>query len=239
MIKKVSITISFPQGANFIDGINEIIYRRFINFVKDISCICIDCRCKECNEKEICKYFKLTGRNFSDYSGIIIKNDFFDKRNYSCNEQKKFVFYFVGEMGKYTEYITIFFEQMNQMILNNLFYLKEINTESLDSAFLKCNGLRIKTPIVSKDFIQEYNQQITYYNQFYKTDFSLIDGEAKIEFEQKIELTPFKAKTKNVSINGYVGNIRFKQPILLDKRLLEIGIGKFNFIGGGLIEIES
>ena len=45
---------------------------------------------------------------------------------------------------------------------------------------------------------------------------------------------PVSFRTKKISVDGFVGKINI--PSTLNTDFLEIGMGKYNFLGGGQIE---
>lgn len=107
-MNKIRVLISFPMGANFIGSIQINIYRRLIAFIKNLMCFNTQSKCKDCSKSKQCRYYQMTGENFSYYPGLIIRNNLFDKKHYKENEQKEFIFYFVGNNKIYKDYIEIF-----------------------------------------------------------------------------------------------------------------------------------
>lgn len=239
MIKKVDVIVSFPQGAYFDEHISMKIYQSLLNFIKNISCICSDVRCIDCEEKNMCKYYMISGSNYCFYPGITMDIDLFEKRQYCYNEQKKFSFFLIGNQERFADYISLFFDNMQQMMFGNFFYLKEIKMEVLKKVFIQCNQLGVKSPILNHSFIDEYNFMVQYYNEKYETHFLEIMAHEKAENVKLVSIQPLKIKTHKSNHNGIVGTFIFSESILLDKRLLSIGIGKYNYFGGGRVEIKD
>lgn len=239
MIKKVDVFVSFPQGAVFTTNVSTYLYMIFMNFVKTVSCICPDEKCITCTDKEICRYNSLSGQNFSNYPGIILKQPIFEKKEYRKNEQKKFTFYMVGNQEKYAEYILLFFEQLHQQMQHQFFYLKETKSSYVQDGEVVCSSLRIKTPIAKPKFIHEYNEMVQNYNKMYETEFECIHADETWMNMKEVQLIPFKVKTTRKYGKGYIGMVSFSHCITLNKNLVELGIGCFNYQGGGEIEIEN
>ena len=71
----------------------------------------------------------------------------------------------------------------------------------------------------------------------YKTCFKLLNDSVEPLNIRSVQWSPIKLKTRNIKINGYIYNIQINEEI--DETLLKIGIGKYNFLGGGHIEIKT
>lgn len=236
-MNKIRVLISFPMGANFIGSIQINIYRRLIAFIKNLMCFNTQSKCKDCSKSKQCRYYQMTGENFSYYPGLIIRNNLFDKKHYKENEQKEFIFYFVGNNKIYKDYIEIFFDQLNQNLFGNFFYLNSIDIEELKPSYTKNCTLIITTPIDSSNFKSSYNQMILYYNAIYDTHFELLKEYVDSSNQQSIQWSPIKLKTRMIRPNGYIYTAHINEKI--DTSLFEIGIGKYNYIGGGHIEIKT
>lgn len=239
MIRKVSVVISFPFGAAFTEGISKSIYTRFLAFIKDLSCLCVNTKCIECDVCSNCKYYKITGNNFSKYPAVFIRFDLFEKKIYAKNELKSFDFYLIGNNSKFQDYISLFFENLHQNLSGSFFYLKEVKVTDLEESFASTAKVKLLTPIEKSSFIDSYNEMIQYYNDNYSTSFLLISAEEQITEEREVTLPIFSVSTRKITGKGKIQNIFFSNEIVLDERLLLLGIGKFNFMGGGQVEIEN
>lgn len=235
MIKQIDVVISFPLGASFTGNLNIDVYRRLIAFIKDLMCFNIQTKCKDCIKNKQCRYYQMVGNNFSDYPGILIKNNLFDKRHFKQGEQKEFTFYFIGNNEMYLDYVELFFDQLNQLLFQNMFYLNSIQIKELENRKVKINGY-CSTPIEIEDFNASYNKMVLFYNAVYETSFDLMIGNNLLQNIRKISWDPIKLKTRKIYVKGYVGKISLEN---VDERLLNIGIGKYNYLGGGYIEIEN
>lgn len=235
MIKKVSVLITFPLGASFVGNVNVDVYRSITRFIHHLMCFNTLSKCRDCTKKEQCRYYQLTGNNFTDYPGILIHSDLFDKKHYKKGEQKEFHFYFVGNNVAYVDYVELFFEQLHQSLFHNPFYFNSVNATDLDNKQLEKIKCRCMTPIEKESVSDSYNQMVSFYNASYQTDFKSID-ECNLTNVRNILWDPINLKTRRIEVKGYIGNIYLNH---VNSSLLEIGIGKYNFIGGGQIAVED
>lgn len=234
MIKKVEVLLSFPLGARFTDNLDVSVYRQFINFIHQLSCFNSLSKCKDCRNKNECRYYSITGNNLTQYPGILVKSDLFSKTLFKSNEQKIFTFYFVGNNEVFSEYVSLYFTNLNQRLFGNFFYLKEISNIQLNSEERTLQSFSLYSPVESINFSKVYNEMGTFYNRNYGTDYKLIGDDIHLIQTRQIEWVPVSFRTKKISVDGFVGKINI--PIPLNTDFLEIGIGKYNFIGGGQIE---
>lgn len=237
MIKQEKVICTFPMGADFIGNVQIDIYRRLIGFVKDLMCFNLNSKCDNCCKNRQCRYYQMTGENFTNYPGILIKNDLFMKKHYIENEQIEFEFFFIGNNDIYKDYVQLFFEQLNQNMFGNFFYLNLIDIKTVNEKGKLMNNFLITTPIELLDFKLAYNRMSLYYNAKYNTHFSLLKNKTVISNEKLISWTPICLKTKKIRVNGYVYKIEMTEEI--DQSLLAVGVGMFNFLGGGHIEAET
>ena len=237
MIEKVKVVVTFPIGANFVGNVHVDVYRRLIGFIKDLMCFNPTSKCMNCPKKEQCRYYQMTGENFSFYPGLLIQNNLFEKKRYKENEQKEFVFYFVGNNKIYKDYVSLFFEQLRQNLFGNFFYLNQVSSMQLEKERITLKRTLISTPVENKDFNYSYNQMALYYNKKYNTEFLSLVSDVEVHNVRRVQWNPIRLKTRTIKVNGYVYKVEIDEEI--DKQLLEIGIGKYNFIGGGHIEIKT
>ena len=234
MIKKVEVLVSFPVKAKFYGNLDQLVYHNFIVFIKKLTCFNINARCKECDMRKDCFYYKLSGENNHEYPGIIMKTNFFSSKTILSNEDKIFDFYFLGDCQMFTEYVSLYFTNLNQMLFGNFFYLKNITESFLSEEYIDCNILKVSTFIESTSFTSTYNNMIHYYNQAYNTSFKEIEETIDLQDYRKIQIIKDYGNGKKSVKQGYVGNVN--KRIKIPQYLLEIGIGKYNSFGGGHLE---
>lgn len=230
----IKITLSFPLGALFYSDPLLYTYRLFLNMIRKLSCPYARRKCKEC-KSSLCQYYKITGENFEGYPGIFFKRQMFTKRLYKENEEITFEILLIGNNQQYDQYIYLFFkEYLNYRIINFPFLIKDIIKLDFDSHLIYADKLRIITIIENKDFKESYNQMIHYYNSHYECGYVPI-GAYDISDLKKVKEDVYKVNTKIIAPNGYVYDVCFKSR--LPSEFVKIGIGKYNFIGGGSVEI--
>lgn len=237
MIQKVEVLISFPMGAQFRDNLNISVYRELIRFVHDLSCFNANTKCNECPFCNECRYYSMTGENFRFYPGILVHNNMFEKKTFKQNEQKKFEFYFIGNNSSFSDYVDLLFSKLNQNLYGNFFYLKSIEKTDLDSENVELKHMHFSTLVEYLNISNIYNQMIAYYNERFNTSYVPISDGLVLENHRFIEELPVFLKTKRLFIKGYVGDVT--SPVIINKDFLEIGIGKFNCVGGGHIENKA
>lgn len=237
MIKQVDISLAFPLGAYFGKNLVLEVYRQLMNFIYSLSCMCIDCKCNECIMQTSCRYFHLSGHNFTGYPGIIIKNDIFNQSKFNKNDEMKFTFYVIGDCADLIAFIDIFFhDYLNQKICGQFFQLKEAKTTEIESKTVCFKHLFIKTPVEGVDFKLIYNSMVEFYNQEYKTNFNKINNCGKLSNPMRISSELVYFKTRFIRQNGYIGEVNFENEVELESELTLIGFGKYNYIGGGSFE---
>lgn len=237
MIKQVKVVLTFPMGANFVGNVQIDIYRRLIGFIKDLMCFNLNSKCDDCCKNKQCRYYQMTGENFSNYPGILVKNNLFIKKHYLQNERMEFSFYFIGNNDIYKDYVQLFFEQLNQNLFGNFFYLNSIYVENVCDNDELVNEFSITTPVELLNFKLAYNRMVLCYNAKYNTDFCLLKNNVMVINDREIQWTPIRLKTRTIKVKGFVYTCKMDEK--MNQGLLVTGVGKFNCVGGGHIEIKT
>ncbi len=236
-VNKIEIELTFPNGAHFYNNIHMIVYKQLMKFIHQLNCISPVTKCNECQLSSNCRYYHCTGENFKYYPCIIIHNDTFTKSIYKKQENIVFKFYTIGNGKLYIDYIIMFFQSyLNQILAQNMFYIKDIRQEVLDNRYIFIRNMRIYFVVENIQFMEVYNHMIQYYNDKYDCDFQLIKGQYCIDNNKHVSLEPLFLKTKKIIPKGYIYQIHFDTEIQILQFLKETGIGKYNFIGGGYFE---
>lgn len=237
MIKKINICLAFPLGAYFGGNVVLEVYRQLMNFVYSLSCISVNTKCKDCTMQKFCRYFHISGHNFARYPGIIVNNEIFNKSRFNKNEEIYFTFYVIGDCEAYIDFIRIFLQDhLHQKLCGEFYTIKSFEVESMDDKSIFLEHVEIKTPIDNCNLKQVYNDMVAFYNDNYHTSFNKIFTEGRIINPMKVTSEFIKFKTKNVKQIGYIGNGKFENEVKIDLGLKLIGLGKYNYIGGGFIE---
>ena len=237
-MKKIEIELILPQGALFYQNINLFIYKQYINFLYKLNCFVVDQKCCSCPLSKECYYYHCTGENFKYYPNILIENPIFTQAIFQKEEVLKISFFIIGEDIKHMNYIKLFFQSyLNQKIQGYFFYLKNINMIDCNQKNISLNHMMISSCIKTTDFIDEYNQMINYYNKHYLTQYNnLSNCMIDIKNIKHSQQEGIQFKTKKIVPRGFTYHISFNEDINIPLDILYIGIGHFNFIGGGELE---
>lgn len=238
-ITKVDIEIIFPQGAHFYQNINVFVYKQYINFLYKLNCFAVDQKCCSCPLSKECRYYRCTGENFKYYPNILIKNNLFAKSIFQNEESTKLSFFIIGNSRDHINYIKLFFHSyLNQKIAGNFYYLKNINIKTINQEYKTINQAVISSCIKTTNFISDLNKMINYYNNHYVTNYKILeDCDIEIKNVKHSQLESINFKTKRIIPKGYTFQIYFKSKIDIPVDFIEIGVGIYNFVGGGTIEV--
>lgn len=235
---KIEILVSFPLGAKFYNNIDNYTYKQFLSMIHRLSCINTVSRCKDCTLVNQCQYYKITGENYSGYPGIFFKYHHFSKDIFRDNEEYLFTIYIIGNNHVYRSYVDIFFEEyLNHKLAGYYFNIKSKNIEFIKNKKININYLKLNSIIESTNFTDCYNNQINYYNSVYSTNYSLLNDKLQPINIKNINLNRYKLNTRSIIPRGYLYLIL--ENCILDSNILEIGIGKYNYLGGGKSEIRN
>lgn len=239
MLKKIEITGSFPMSAYFNCDIDLHVFGQLMRMIKKTSCVAIDATCSACAFNSWCTYYKISGKHFTTYPGILIKRTLFDKNVFLKGEQKTFVFYCIGIMGSYSDYIKLLFENyLDNVMLDQVFYLENIKEYTLEDNLSFSKKIKVQT-IIEKEFISSYNEMVKYYNLEYNTSFDHIENDEMIVQYMKTSLPLTPVGTKKIRPKGIIGSMQCNEKIPISNCIKEIGVGVYNFIGGGAFETED
>ncbi len=236
-VSKLTIELSFPQGAHFYQNINIMVYKQLIMFIYRLNCLSPASKCYECPLSSQCRYYHCTGQNFHYYPGILIHNETFMKSIYRKEENMTFEFYLIGDIKQYMDYIIIFFESyLHQTLCQCIFYIKNIKQDVLTDEELTVDTIKLCSIAENENIVDVYNNMIHYYNEHYHTSFNEINSSYSISYLKNVKLGDIQLKTKRIHQHGVIARYHFDDAITINKCLYNIGIGKYNFIGGGYFE---
>ncbi len=236
-VSKLLVELSFPQGAHFYQNINIIVYKQLMKFIHSLNCLSSATKCYECPLSSQCRYYHCTGQNFLYYPGILMHNETFMKSIYRNEENIVFEFYLIGDIKQYMDYIVLFFESyLHQSLCQSIFYIKNIQQEIVNDEEITIDTINLHTIIEDENIINVYHDMIHYYNEHYHTFFNDINTTYTISKKRNILLNDIQLQTKRIHQRGIIAQYHFDQPIVINKCFLDIGIGKYNFIGGGYFE---
>ena len=102
---------------------------------------------------------------------------------------------------------------------------------------MNCDKLVFSTPLEGKSVSEVYNKMVAYYNEHYETAYEFSSSDLQLENCRYVEGVSAFMKTKKIYPKGFIGCVN--NSFILNSDFLEIGVGKYNCIGGGQIEITT
>lgn len=238
LLNKMEVTVTFPLGAVFHQDIVEGTYKQFLKMVKKLSCIQIDSKCNACLLCDNCQYYSITGKNFEGYPGVIFKKKQLQEDVFAKFEDYTYEIYLIGNCDIYCDYIEIFFkEYLRYRIFGIDFLIKKIDNIQLRNKYMDIKTLFVMSVIETTDFIEAYNNMIHYYNSEYECHYQPIRSIHSISRIKRIDEGKTSLNTKSIRKKGYIYELNLCEE--LSTHFLMIGVGKYNYLGGGILEISS
>lgn len=237
MIIKTSITLKFPAGAFFTEAPALIFYKKLLQMIKKISCMNPDIKCNECPLQKDCRYFWITGNNFERTPGIFCKHEFFDPKLFTALEQCVIEIIWIGEAKDYSVLIEPMLDFMNHILNGQVFQLQKIESEQIESKLLRIKASNVVSPFAGKQD-QFFKKMKNDFEELYQESLDLPDKEFQFVPAMKTNMDPIKLSTRRINPSGFTGRIEFEEPVEMDSRMIDLGIGSSNFIGGGKLEVE-
>lgn len=167
-----------------------------------------------------------------------MKVDRFGKNYFLPKEKKIFTFYFIGNCEKYSDFTEVFFHSLENKLWEHPFYLKEIRKERLEETLMKGNKIEIDTVVENKPLDQIIQDLLNDYQTQYNFQSNFSCGKISSMREIKIQEDVCFLGTRKIRPIGKIGTYSIKN-IELPKFLLEIGIGQWNYLGGGKFAIKN
>lgn len=206
-----------------------------MQFIHNLSCINKEGKCDNCPLCDQCQYYHLTGENFKQYPGICISNTLFPKAIYRDNEDLVINLYLIGNCDNYSAYIELFFQDyLNHHFVGFDFQIKALERETINCSTDRIKGLHFSSLVEEGNIKDVYNTMMHYYNLHYDTAFDLLQNMYQ-EKGMPTSYKPISLGTKRIVPRGLLyKNIHADEP--WNTLVFYIGLGKFNYIGGGKIE---
>lgn len=234
------IEITLPFGAHFYQNIHFLVYKQFTRFLYRLNCLSPNQKCKDCPLKDSCRYYRMTGENFSQYPCYLIDYDAFAKRMYQPQDIVTIRFYFIG---KYQEtmmtYLRLFFtDYLKQKLGGSDFYLKSVSLVPFEEKMMVIQQMRFCSVIESQNIQLVCEQLLDYYQKCYGCSVNLSKNPWKYELKscKEVSLGKLSLPTHHLFIHGFLPNITFQSSIEIPNWLRLVGLGQFNCIGGGRFE---
>ncbi len=231
MIRRIKYNIRFPLGANFQKDPEIILLKKIYQEI--CSCCCIsDKDCLNCTKEFKCIYYLLSGENFEQYPSITINRNLANKRSYGPKETFQVTFNLIGVAMNYSEFITTFMDS-DEYLAGNFYQKVLVENTIIDEE--KCYSGIIKYQNVVTDTL-DIISSIKYFNETYKTSFKLPTFKnvgSSLDFKDK---TQYIINNKKIKISGKIFQAEvIDYPIIL----IDIGVGKYAYIGGGIVKCVS
>lgn len=239
MITEICFNLKFPLGATFYTSLEIEIYKKFLYFLKSLSCFNQRDRCQECPYGQDCKYYFLTGENFQRYPAVFLHINRFSKQRFTPNDELQLKFYWIGKSAEYIQFADVFFQTLNQQLWKHPFYIHSRSQKKLNNEPMIFNHIKVKSVIETADLKNSMQEMLAYYNQQYETNFKGKLAEFKKIRSKPIYEGSFALRTRKITMKGIIGEFESQESNALPASILEIGIGKWNFLGGGKIAIKN
>ncbi len=232
MIREITYLIKFPLGASFQKPFKYLLLKSIFNDIKDKTCSNKERLCKECQESKNCLYHLLSGEDFKEFAGVIVDKAYLEKQSFSIQDSIKVSFYLIGITSIYEDFIHEYF-RTHDFLKKQYFQKILIESNNLDESKNYDGYVRFITPFNEKTNI---NNQLSYFNCNYKTEFETVCMIEKQEGKFVKDETNYYFSKQKFRLNGYIGKYAVKN---YSRALMKIGIGKENIIGGGRSICES
>lgn len=228
MILNLQYKIRFPLGANFSLDPKFIFIKQIYTSIKKITCQNINCKCKECSKKEKCIYYLLSGEDFIGYPSILINRNFVEKKQVNKNEVIKLNFYLIGVATEYAGFITNYFD-LTSTIFGNYFQNFLVERIYLDESKTIDGNIKLSNPLQN---VLEINEMVEYYNNKYMTKYH--HPKVEIVGDNNIIINDYTKYNINHHFFKYSGIKYLLNVNNFSRTLLDTGVGKLSFMGGGL-----
>lgn len=235
MLMKMTCSLVFPEGAYFYENPSFLILRGIWRQIHQLSCFVSETSCKECPSQQGCIYYRLSGQNFSGYPGILMKANLFEKTRFQRMEELQLEFFLIGNCGSAKGYLDLYFDHLTR-VQKIPVYVRSKKVTSIEAVNKTVSNVFFLTPLDQKEFAESYNSMVEAYNSQYGCDYELLEPENdQSAWSHRVQIgwPTIWLGTKRVLPRGFTGKVAFAHPITLPADLMEVGIGKWNYIGGG------
>lgn len=229
MVIKFVYRIRFLEEASFQTCPKFLVYQMLWHHIKKMTCLWTKRLCQECSLQSQCIYYKISGERFEFYPAIFVRRDLYEKMHYLPNETMDIELFLLGNTY-IKQYIHGFFEQLTQIHRVNV-YLKEVKTSTHKEVMKQNIHIRLLTPT---DWTC-LDEQIQYYQEQYHAQISKIQFEDITQRRLIRDRRSYRIDSKRFFYQGEIAEMNCKE---ISSIWFELGIGKWNFLGGGAINAD-
>lgn len=231
MVKVISYKIRFPLGATFQKDPEAIFLKKIFSEIK--TCTCINKEfCSNCTKTSKCIYHLLSGEDFEKYPSIGVIRNPINKRTYTKNDVFTLTFFLIGIATNYSDFITSYMD--SEEYVAGFYFQKVIDKNIIYHSNSEYYNGKIKFLNIIKDE-NDIIDSINYYNNKYKCTFLIPTFATSLKNVHFKDKTFYKFSDKHICLEG---NIRELYVENFSVTFFKIGLGKYNFLGGGTSKCE-
>jgi hypothetical protein len=224
MVTRHSFVVTMLDQAAFTKDPRFLVYKGLMEHIKRLTCLTSERRCEGCPVAGKCIYHRLTGENWTGYPALLVKRGLIGTRRFKAGESFDVDIHMVGNAA-YVGYIEGFFSMLD-VLTGFRVHARHISSETIKEEVAPGHPFTITTPVPHVDF----RDQLAYYARQYGVTLTMTLP-VEIEKERLIrDRTVYRIDRHTFKMEGMVGTMRIDA---IDKRLLAIGLGSLNFLGGG------
>ncbi|HHU70379.1 MAG TPA: hypothetical protein GXZ31_08810 [Thermoanaerobacterales bacterium] len=250
-IKTVKYKIRFLEDVVFKDEPEIAFLKAIYKRLKNILCINKNSRCSDCTYSGKCLYNYMSAGDFEfiENMPVIINKPLLSGRNKKSGDVIDLKFTFLGDAAVHIDFLNYAVKEFETRGLfgeKYRFFIESRTDNEIEDKKDNSNvsSIKILTPIDRcENIFKIEKEKIDNLNKLYRiTDkpIDLITEPYEFDAVRFKMQKPLYIGNKKLIRKGYVGTIKFREPIVnnnLLKIINLIGAGKFYAIGGGCIEI--
>lgn len=225
MLKIIEYKITLPFNTVFSKSPKFLLIKEIYKKIKRSSCI-IDSLCKDCDKKDSCIYYFLSGENFNHSEGICVEMGPFEKTVFLAKDSFNVKFYLLGTATIYESFITEYFKH-TEYLEGNYFQKKLIQENEIDIKLL--TG---KYEILIQDSYFNYQDELIYLYNKYNLEIDLNGKINIIESKPITDYNKYYINGRSLKYRGFKGIIELEN---IPSFILNIGMGNRMIISGGKI----
>lgn len=228
MVSEHAYDVLFINRASFRTCPKFLVCKALYEHIKRVTCLNSTRDCRTCDLKDRCIFHRLSGEYFARYPAILVERNLIEKQDFEPRETLTVRIRLIGNT-EYRGYIDGFFDQMT-MIKGFPVMVRKGEAVTLNSGVLENRVVNVMTPVVGR-----ITDQIEYYRSSYQCDFQCAMKPDIVDERKVHDRRSYRIDRCRIMTSGWIGKIHVTR---IDERLLRIGFGKTNFMGGGKTQCE-